>query len=106
MPRKPRFNLPGVPQHLIQRGKNRQSCFLADIDYRRYLDDLAEASLKYHVHIHAYVLMTNHVHILATPMVENGLSQLMQRSVEGMCVISRTDISVQARCGKVDTKPV
>jgi len=78
MPRKPRFNLPGVPQHLIQRGNNRQPCFLADIDYRRYLDDLAEASLKYHIHVHAYVLMTNHVHILATPMVENGLSQLMQ----------------------------
>jgi len=78
MPRKPRFNLPGVPQHIIQRGNNREPCFLAKEDHRRYLDDLTEAASKYNCRIHAYVLMTNHVHLLATPMIEDGLSQMMQ----------------------------
>ncbi|MDH3378771.1 MAG: transposase [Gammaproteobacteria bacterium] len=78
MPRKARFNLPGIPQHIIQRGNNRESCFLADKDYKRYLDDLSEVASKYSCHIHAYVLMTNHVHILATPILEHVLSQMMQ----------------------------
>ena len=78
MPRKPRFNLPCIPQHIIQRGNNREPCFYAEEDYHRYLNDLNEAALKYQCRIHAYVLMTNHVHILVTPMVENGISQMMQ----------------------------
>ena len=67
MPRKPRFNLPGVPQHVVQRGNNREPCFYAVDDYFRYLDDLFDASEKNRVAIHAYVLMTNHVHLLVTP---------------------------------------
>ncbi len=56
MPGKPRFVLPGVPQHVIQRGHNREPCFYSEDDYVRYLDT-----------IHAFVLMTNHVHLLVTP---------------------------------------
>jgi len=78
MPRKPRFNLPGVPQHIIQRGNNREPCFYSAEDYRRYLVDLKQSALKYHCCIHAYVLMTNHVQLLVTPMVENGVSQMIQ----------------------------
>lgn len=78
MPRKPRFILPGYPQHVIQRGNNRKPCFFADADYRRYLDDLAAAAVKYQCQIHAYVLMTNHAHLLVTPLVEYGISQMMQ----------------------------
>ncbi len=78
MPRKPRFNLPGIPQHVIQRGNNRAPCFFHAVDYRRYLDDLAAAAARYQCQIHAYVLMTNHVHLLVTPLVEYGISQLMQ----------------------------
>jgi len=78
MARKPRFNLPGIPQHVIQRGNNREPCFYADQDYRRYLDDLFECSTKYQCQIHAYVLMTNHVHLLVTPLVEHGVSSMMQ----------------------------
>lgn len=78
MPRKPRFNLPGIPQHIIQRGNNREPCFFANADYQHYLGDLTEAASKFKCRIHAYVLMTNHVHILATPMVEYGLSRMMQ----------------------------
>mgnify|MGYP001826003121 FL=1 len=78
MPRKPRFNLPGVPQHIIQRGNNREPCFYSSDDYQKYLDDLKQSAKKYDCRIHAYVLMTNHVHLLVTPMLENGISQMMQ----------------------------
>ena len=78
MPRKPRFNLIGLPQHVIQRGNNREPCFYAEIDYRRYLEDLTESAVKFNCRIHAYVLMTNHVHLLVTPMAEYSVSQMMQ----------------------------
>jgi len=78
MPRKPRFNLPGIPQHLVQRGNNREPCFYAEQDYQRYLFDLGEVSKKYSCHIHAYVLMTNHVHLLVTPLKEHSISEMMQ----------------------------
>lgn len=64
MPRRARIALPNVPVHLIQRGNNRQPCFFADEDYRRYLDWLTEYAAKSGCRIHAYVLMTNHVHLL------------------------------------------
>ncbi|OHC64365.1 MAG: transposase [Rhodocyclales bacterium GWA2_65_19] len=66
MPRRARLALPGVPLHLIQRGNNRQTCFFADEDYRFYLDWLTEHAGKTGCHIHAYVLMTNHVHLLVS----------------------------------------
>jgi putative transposase len=78
MPRKPRFTLPGVPQHVIQRGNNRDPCFFASEDYSRYLQDLAHALEHNPVRLHAYVLMTNHVHLLLTPMAEHAVSVLMQ----------------------------
>lgn len=72
MPRKPRFALPGVPQHVIQRGNNRDPCFFAAQDYRRYLEDLNVARERHGCHLHAYVLMTNHVHLLLTPLGAQG----------------------------------
>ncbi len=78
MPRKPRFALPGVPQHVIQRGHNRGFCFFAEDDYRLYLDLLKEAADRNGCRIHAYVLMTNHVHLLATPAGAHGISHMMQ----------------------------
>jgi len=78
MPRKPRFKLVGVPQHVIQRGNNREPCFYSEEDYRFYLDQINEIKQKYECHIHSYVLMTNHVHLLVTPMIEQGVSKLMQ----------------------------
>lgn len=64
MPRRPRLALPGVPLHVIQRGNNRQACFFADEDYRFYLEWLSEHAGKTGCRIHAYALMTNHVHLL------------------------------------------
>ncbi len=78
MARKPRFNLPGVPQHIVQRGNNREPCFFAIDDHQRYLHDLYEAAQANHVAIHAYVLMTNHVHLLATPAEAWSISYMMQ----------------------------
>ena len=63
MPRTRRLDLPGVSQHVVQRGNDRQACFLREVDYSRYLQDLREAALKTQCRVHAYVLMTNHVHL-------------------------------------------
>ena len=79
MPRLPRLKLPNTPLHIIQRGNNRSACFGADEDYRFYLDHLTEISAKVGVAVHAYVLMTNHVHLLVTPQDAEGASQLMKR---------------------------
>ena len=67
MARKPRFIFPGVPQHIVQRGNNRKSCFFSTDDYLYYLQELKKAASRNKVAVHAYVLMTNHVHLLATP---------------------------------------
>lgn len=79
MPRKPRFALPGVPQHVIQRGNNRGPCFFAAHDYRRYLEDLGAALERHGCQLHAYVLMTNHVHLLLSPLgAHGGIGRMMQ----------------------------
>ena len=78
MARLPRLNLAGIPQHVVQRGNNRQVSFFAEQDYAVYLDKLKDYAKKYQVNVHAFVLMTNHVHLLMTPETEKGVSQLMQ----------------------------
>lgn len=78
MPRRPRIKLPGLPQHLVQRGVNREPCFFAEEDYHCYLHWLGKAAADYRCRVHAYVLMTNHVHLLVTPDDSDGLARLMQ----------------------------
>lgn len=78
MARLPRLYLPGCAQHVIQRGNNREACFYAEADYKAYLSFLKDAAAKYQVAIHAFVLMTNHVHLLVTPQSEQGVSRMMQ----------------------------
>jgi len=78
MARTTRLVVPGLPHHLIQRGNNRQAIFVDDEDRRKYLQVLRDAALTHRVAIHAYVLMDNHVHLLATPATETSLSVLMQ----------------------------
>lgn len=79
MARYPRLDLPGIPQHIVQRGNNRLPCFLDDRDRLSYLALLRDALLKTHVRVHAYVLMDNHVHLLATPAGAGDISRMMQR---------------------------
>jgi putative transposase len=79
MPRPPRFIVPNIPVHIVQRGNNRRSCFRQSRDYRSYLAALRETSASYNVSIHAFVLMTNHIHILARPISEDAISRMMQQ---------------------------
>jgi len=78
MARLPRLDLAQVPQHVVQRGVDRQPCFARDDDYLQYRQELGEAALKHDCALHAYVLMTNHVHLLVTPAAPGGVSRLMQ----------------------------
>ena len=78
MPRRARLRLAGVPLHLIQRGNNRSACFFAVEDYSLYLLHLGELSRKFGCLVHAYVLMTNHVHLLLTPQEADSASLTMK----------------------------
>ena len=70
--------LPNIPAHVVQRGNNRQACFFTDDDYRFYLGILGQELRRYQAALHAYVLMTNHVHLLMTPKYGDSISRVMQ----------------------------
>jgi putative transposase len=78
MARLPRLSLPGYPHHVIQRGNNRQAIFSCADDYQTLLGLLEENAKKHGVAIHAYVLMGNHFHLLATPDSDSALPRMMQ----------------------------
>lgn len=78
MPRRPRLVLPDVPMHVIQRGNNRQACFVATEDYLRYLDWLGEYADRSGCRVHAYVLMTNHVHLLISAGRDGAPGEMMK----------------------------
>jgi putative transposase len=78
MARLPRYVIPGQPQHIIQRGNNRQVIFAAETDYQFFRDALVEAAGKHGLAIHAYVWMTNHIHLLATPGKEDSIGKVFQ----------------------------
>lgn len=78
MPRRARLRMPGQLFHVIQRGNNRSVCFYAEEDYQLYLYQLGRLAEKYFVNIHAYVLMTNHVHLLMTGKQKDSISSLMK----------------------------
>ena len=78
MPRKPRFFIPDVPVHIVHRGHSRDPVFFEDQDYATYAHWLREGAKKYQIAIHAFVLMTNHVHLLVTPKETDSVSRFMQ----------------------------
>jgi putative transposase len=78
MARRPRIYIPGLTQHVVQRGNNKGTVFVDTSDYRFFLRLLQHESVRCSVAIHAYALMTNHFHLMATPAHEAGLSTLMQ----------------------------
>jgi putative transposase len=78
MPRKPRFYVPGAPVHAVQRGHNRSAVFFADLDYLEYLRCLKQAADSCGCAVHAYVLMTNHVHLLLSPERSESVGRLFQ----------------------------
>jgi REP-associated tyrosine transposase len=78
LPRRARLAVAGIPWHIIQRGNNRLACFYCTNDCRRYLQDLTEQAAKYGCDIHAYCLMTSHVHLLNTPEHQNSAGLMMK----------------------------
>ena len=78
MPRRARLAIAGLPWHIIQRGNNRSACFFAEDDYWYFLDHLKRQSDRFGCAIHAYCLMTNHVHIMLTPEKADSASLMMK----------------------------
>src|SRR5215469_9266070 len=78
MAHQPRLDIPHIAQHIVQRGHNQQPCFGHEHDYHHYLQELQVAALKFDCHVHAYVLMPNHVHLLMTPQRPGAISGCMQ----------------------------
>ena len=78
MARLPRYVITGQPQHIIQRGNNRQAIFAAEADYQFFRDAIVEAAGRFGLAIHAYAWMTNHIHLLATPTYEDSISKTFQ----------------------------
>jgi putative transposase len=78
MARLPRYIIPGQPQHIIQRGNNRQAIFACDEDFVFFRDALVETAGRFGLEVHAYVWMTNHIHLLATPGREDSIGKALQ----------------------------
>ncbi len=78
MPRRARSYLPGLSYHVVQRGNNRQACFIEPENYQFYLELWQQVSRRYGARVHAYCLMTNHIHILATPDKVDSISNTMK----------------------------
>jgi putative transposase len=78
MPRRARVYIPGLPYHIVQRGNNREACFIEPENYQFYLDLWRELSVQYHCQVHAYCLMTNHIHFLVTPESKSTISDTMK----------------------------
>lgn len=78
MARLPRLFVPGCSHHVIQRGNNRDACFFDERDYAFYLSELKGSAERFGVAIHAFVLMTNHVHLLVTPDSADSCGKMMQ----------------------------
>lgn len=79
MARKHRYLPPGMPVHVVQRGNNRQACFSSVADLKAFAKWLGEGAEQFEVKVHAWVLMTNHVHLLVTPEREHSVSRMMQQ---------------------------
>jgi len=78
MPRRARMYIAGLPYHIVQRGNNREACFFEPENYQYYLELWKECSKRYGVSVHAYCLMTNHIHFLVTPENKESISRLMK----------------------------
>lgn len=97
MARRRRMYLPGYTYHIVQRGNNRSACFFEDADYRVYLKYLADGLQRHGNQLHAYCLMTNHVHFLITPERETGISSLFQ------LLCSRYGLYINKKYGRTGT---
>lgn len=83
MPRRARHYIPGHPYHIFHRGNNREKCFFEADNYQRYLELWQKLSKRHGVRVHAYCLMADHIHILATPETKESISKVMK--IVGSC---------------------
>ena len=97
MPRKPRFFVPGAAVHAVQRGHNQSAVFFADLDYLEYLRCVKQAADSGGCQVHAYVLMTNHVHLLLTPERSDSVAYLFQSI--GRHFVRHINVTYQRRGG-------
>jgi putative transposase len=97
MPRAARCVFADFPLHIVQRGISRNACFFADTDYRTYLRYLHAFSAQFGCSVHAYCLMTNHVHLLVTPHAVDACALLMKKL--GQCYVQ----GVNQRLGRSGT---
>jgi putative transposase len=78
MPRRARMYIPGMPYHVVQRGNNREACFIEAENYQYYLELWRQLSKRYDADVHAFCLMTNHIHFLVTPKTKEAISNTMK----------------------------
>lgn len=97
MPRTARFVIPDISVHVVQRGHDGQDCFFEDSDRIAYLDFLHSFAVRFQCSVHAYCLMSNHVHLLVTPSTEDGCALLMKHL--GQHYVQR----INARLNRVGT---
>ncbi len=100
MPRRARLAIPSIAWHTIQRGNNKAPCFYAEEDYHRYLDTLREKAGRCDCAVHAYVLMTNHVHMLLTPTGADSVAPLINTSGSVTCSTSTGVTTEQGPYGR------
>lgn len=100
MPRRARMYVPGLPYHIVQRGNNREACFAEPENYQFYLELWREMARRYGVAVHAYCLMTNHVHFLATPVHKDSVSNAMKVVGSRYAQYMNCAIGARGRCGK------
>jgi len=105
MPRHARLLVPGLPFHVVQRGVNKGAIFADDLDRDHFLRVMHKAFVKHDVALHAYVLMDNHVHLLATPKTTGGLAHAMRALGTATCRRSTSDTVDPARFGRVASIP-
>ena len=98
MPRTARLVIPDIAVHVVQRAYDRAPCFLANADYEAYLDALRTYAARFECVVHAYCLMTNHVHLLLTPRTSEGCAQLMKH------VAQRYSWRMKAKTGRSGTQ--
>jgi len=89
--------MPGVPLHIVQRGINRTACFFCEADYRAYLHFLGCSAARFDCAVHAYCLMSNHVHLLVTPNTPHACGAFMKHL--GQCYVQ----AVNKRLGRTGT---
>jgi putative transposase len=97
MARTARLVIPDVALHIVQRAHDRAACFFQDADREAYLDALHTYAARFECAVHAYCLMTNHVHVLVTPRESTGCSQLMKH------VAQRYSKRMKAKTGRSGT---